>query len=81
MTIFIDPETRRVLLTEIAYQRSWRDGYRRVANDEAEPYGVQLKARLRADGCARAIHALRDVWDALVAVERRHAEEAMAVTA
>jgi hypothetical protein len=77
--IYIDPETRRVLLTEIAYQRTCRDGYRYVAADDAEPYGVQYKARLRAEGCCRAIRALRDVWAGLVAVERRHAENEMAV--
>lgn len=79
MTIFIDPETRRVLLTEIAEQRRQRDGFRDVADDEAEPYGVQVKARLRAEGCNRAIRALRRVWWELIAVERRHAENEMAV--
>ena len=73
MVVFIDPELRRTLLEEIAFQRSERSKYRRIADDEAEPYGVQVKARMRADGCNRAIRALRDVWDAQADVERRRA--------
>lgn len=70
MIWFIDPELRRTLLEEIAFQRSERSKFRRIADDEAEPYGVQFKARMRADGCTRAIVALRDVWAAMAYAER-----------
>ena len=79
MPTFLDPEVRRVLLEEIAHERTERGWYRALADDEANSYGLQFKARLRADGCNRAIRALRHVWTALVAVERRHAENAFAV--
>jgi prophage tail gpP-like protein len=70
MIWFIDPELRRTLLEEIAFQRCERSKFRRIADDEAEPYGVQVKARMRAEGCNRAIRALRDVWAATAYVER-----------
>ncbi|HSW43510.1 MAG TPA: hypothetical protein VLM76_13465 [Patescibacteria group bacterium] len=71
---FLDPEVRRVLLGEIAFQRQQRDGFRAVAVDEAEPWGVRLRAKLRAEGCTGAIRALRRVWSELLGLERRHAE-------
>jgi hypothetical protein len=80
-TWYIDPELRRTLLEEIAFQRSERGKYRRIADDEANPYGVAVKARMRADGCNRAIRALRDVWMASAEVERKRAENALAVEA
>jgi hypothetical protein len=73
MVWYIDPELRRTLLTEIAFQRYERSRFRRAADDEAEPYGVQVKARMRADGCNRAIRALRDVWAAAAETERERA--------
>ncbi len=71
----IDPEARRVLLTEIAFQRAERSRFRAMAAEDGEPPSAQLRARLRAEGCTRAIHALCDVWHGLEAVERRHAED------
>ena len=62
MIWFIDPELRRALLEEIAFQRSERSKFRAVADDEANAYGIQRKANYRAEGCNRAIRALRDVW-------------------
>ncbi|HSW42117.1 MAG TPA: hypothetical protein VLM76_06380 [Patescibacteria group bacterium] len=78
--MFLDPEVRRVLLEEIAFQRSERGKFRAIAADEAEaePSGIVLRARLRAEGCNQAIRAIREVWDRLVSVERRHAEDALA---
>lgn len=49
----IDQVLREILLLEIAYQRSERDRFR-LENE-----------RLRAEGCVRAIRALRDVWAAV----------------
>jgi hypothetical protein len=79
MIWFIDPELRRTLLTEIAFQRYERSKFRRAADDESNPYGVQREAQMRAEGCNRAIRALRDVWDAQAAVERRRAANELAV--
>ena len=70
---FLDPEVRRVLLTEIAFQRRERDGFRAVTADEAEPWSVRLRAKLRAYGCTRAIRALRRVWSEMLGIEQRHA--------
>jgi hypothetical protein len=67
---YIDPELRRTLLEEIAFQRAERSKFRRASDDEANPYGVQRKAAMRADGCNRAIVALRDVWAAMAYAER-----------
>jgi hypothetical protein len=78
MPAFIDPEARRIFLQEIAHLRYLRGVYRRDADDDDLSYSAQLKGRLRADGCNRAICSLRDVWAGLVAVERRHAEEYLA---
>lgn len=72
--VFLDPEVRRVLLDEIALQRRERDGFRAVAGDEAEPWGVRLRARLRAEGCTGAIRAVRRVWSKMLGLEQRHAE-------
>lgn len=58
----IDPELRRTLLEEIAFQRSERGKFRRLADDEAETFKIQLTARARADACNRVIRALQDVW-------------------
>lgn len=74
---FIDPDLRRTLLAEIAFQRSERGKFRCIADDEANPYGVQVKARMRAEGCNRAIRALRDVWDAQAYVERERTRSEM----
>ena len=70
---FLDPEVRRVLLDEIAFQRRERDGFRAVAVDEAEPWSVRLRAKLRAEGCTGAIRAVRRVWSELLGLEQRHA--------
>ena len=72
---------RRVFLKEIAYLRDERGRYRLMAGEEALPYSAQLKARLRADGCNRAIRSLRNVWDGLLGVARRAAEDALAAEA
>jgi hypothetical protein len=72
---------RRVFLEEIAYLRAERGRYRLMAGEEALPYSAQLKARLRADGCNRAIRSLRNVWDGLEGVARQAAEDALAVEA
>jgi hypothetical protein len=77
MTSTIDPEVRRVLLEEIAFQRRERGRFRELADDETNTYGGQLKARMLAVGCNRAIRAVRDVWVQMVAIERRHAEQAV----
>ena len=69
---------RRVFLEEIAYLRAERGRYRLMAGEEALSYSAQLKAKLRADGCNRAIRSLRNVWDGLVGVARRAAEDALA---
>ena len=69
---------RRVFLEEIAYLRAERGRYRLMAGEEAQSYSAQLKARLRADGCNRAIRSLRNVWDGLLGVARRAAEDALA---
>jgi hypothetical protein len=74
----IDPDLRRTLLAEIAFQRSERSKFRGISDDEANPYGVQRKAAMRADGCNRAIRALRDVWTASAYAERRRTEERLA---
>ena len=66
---FLDPEVRRVLLEEIAFQRSERSLYRgRGGSYDRE----------RADRADYTIRAIRDIWDRLVAVERRRAEDALA---
>jgi hypothetical protein len=75
---YIDPELRRTLLEEIAVQRSERSKYRAIADDECNPYGVQRKAAMRADGCNRAIRALRDVWMASAYAERERTENRLA---
>lgn len=71
----IDPDLRRTLLEEIAFQRAERSKFRRIADDE--PYGVQVKARMRAEGCNRAIIALRGVWMAQATVEQKRAVNEM----
>ena len=72
---------RRVFLEEIAYLRAERGRYRLMAGEEALPYSAQLKARLRADGCDRAIRAVCDVYDGLLGVARQAAEDALAAEA
>jgi ABC-type uncharacterized transport system ATPase subunit len=72
---------RRVFLEEIAYLRDERGRYRLMAGDEALSYSAQLKAKLRADGCNRAIRSLRNVWDGLLGVELREAANELAVPA
>ena len=67
--MFLDPEVRRVLLEEIAHQRSERSRYRAMDGERWQQ---------RADRSNEIIRALRDVWRRLVAVERRHAENAPA---
>lgn len=74
----LTPAERRIFAEELAYLIAERSGYRTVADDEAEPYGVQYKARLRAEGCNRAIRSLRNVLDGLAGVERREAADALA---
>ena len=72
---------RRVFLEEIVYLRAERGRYRLMAREEALSYSAQLKARLRADGCNRAIRSLRNVWDGLLGVARQAAEDALAAEA
>ena len=81
MTTTIDPEARRVLLTEIAFQRAERGGFRAQADEDGEPFSSKLRAWMRADGCNRAIRALRKTRHGLEAVERRHADSESAVWA
>jgi hypothetical protein len=78
VTVFLDPEVRRVLLEEIAFQRHHRGKYREMAAAELEHSSIVFWDAM-AEGCNRAIHAIRNVWDQVVAVERRHAENALAV--
>ena len=68
MTWFIDPELRRTLLTEIAFQRAERGRFRRGG----EP--------AKAAGCNRAIRALRDVWMAEAYNERKRTENWLAAS-
>jgi hypothetical protein len=66
---------RRILLEEIAYLRVERDRYRLDAADRDLSYSAQLKGRLRADGCTRAIRSIRNIWDGLEGIARREAED------
>ncbi len=81
MTTTIDPEARRVLLTEIAFQRAERSRFRAMAVAKGEPYASHLRAWMRAEGRNRAMRSLRKAWHGLEAVERRHAESEMAAWA
>ena len=75
---FLDPEVRRVLLEEIAFQRSERDRWRAAEAAETVLSFTRLRARLRAEGCTRTIRAVRDIWHRLVSVQRVRAEDALA---
>jgi len=66
--MILDPEIRRVLLEEIAHQRSRRSRYRALGGEFLQG---------RADCCDYTIRAIRDVWARLVSVERRRAEDAL----
>ncbi len=68
--VFLDPEVRRVLLEEVAHQRSERSRF------HAMPGSYW---RERAERCNHAIRVIRDLWDRLVAVERRRLEDGVAV--
>jgi hypothetical protein len=71
----IDPEYRRILLEEIAFQRVVRDVWKRKELDQSVgPVGA-AHARHMADRARYTMRALRDVWDAMRHVERQRAEQ------
>jgi hypothetical protein len=71
----MDADYRRVILEEIAFQRVVRDTWARKELDQNLGPVAAAHARHRADTARYTIRALRDVWDAMRALERQRAED------